>query len=187
MTEDQEIALQEYRLEQQLSVRTSDEVKQLSKTSPVFWFFGENVPIQALITTEAEFIDFMNKCGVKKSYGTNTLVWIVDDEFGIFDKYLYFRNPSEDDEDFYRTPTVSIVGYSCEYNQYYDKPFRINPIEVLVFSTETEIGVHPHILEKLPAVVTFVSQDSFDRAGDVVMCDFRIHSLSQLTNTATVP
>lgn len=192
---------QAFQKEKLLSLSTHEELVKFSKQNPVFWWYGEGLRIQALISTEVEFIDFIQKCGVTKLWGNVVPFWVSDDECGVFKKHLYFKDTvasSKHDtietltidgelaweSEVQRFPTRIVKGYECTYNEYFDKPFRINEIEVLTFSPETDIGVKPEIIAKFPAVVTFLSQDSFDRLSGLEVCDLRIHSLKELNNIA---
>ena len=194
MTEDEE--LQHIREEQSLSVATDEDFKILTETQEVFYRYGEGYQIQALIENEEQFIEFMQKVGIMELWDKYVPFFVNNP--GDFDKWFEYKDTvrrSEmdtvetfqfgDDDPVIITetlmPTVKKRVLLASWNQYSDKPFRINKQNILMYGPE-DIKVKGKVKSKFPCVCVFVSHDTFDRYGSLEGSSLQMIELNKLTN-----
>jgi hypothetical protein len=189
MTEYEELAyIQE---EERNSLELREDLVELSKLEGVFWEYGEGLTFRAIVNTEEDFLNFMQKVGLVDIFG-HSVPWFVDDS-NEFNTYLYYKDcvsTSELDTAEYFDdhcegttyfPTNSKNVWCATYNQYFDKPFRLQKKDVRLY-TLNDVGVKPEFLEKLPAMLTFYSENTFDRMGDIEGHNFKVVQMKNLQN-----
>lgn len=190
---DEEIRLT--REEASLSVETVEEFKKLTETNDVFYHYGEGYAIRAYIETEEQFIDFVQKVGIIHLW--NMFVPFFVNDQSDFDEWFEYkdtvRTSEHDTAEFFslndieecvsRTfyPTVKKDALTCTYNHFYDKPYRIGKESVMVYGME-DIKVKDEVKKKFPCVLTFISQDTFDRCGSIEGHSLSIISMADLTS-----
>lgn len=187
------------REEMRLSVATREEFIALTETQDVFYEYGDGYAIEAYIQNEKEFIDFVQKCGLIELFGhwVPFFVNYQDD----FDSWFYYKDTVKrsnldtvetigfDDDELIEErnhffPTVKKEGLVATYNEYFtDAPFRIRKRTARIYDQD-DIGVLPEVIEKFPAVVSFVSQDTFDRLGSIEGCQLEIISMKSLASNS---
>lgn len=199
---DEEIRLT--REEASLSVETVEEFKKLTETNDVFYHYGEGYAIRAYIETEEQFIDFVQKVGIVHLWDMYVPFFVNDQSD--FDEWFEYKDTvrtsdrdtaefwslddgdeGRDEECISRTffPTVKKDALTCTYNHFYDKPYRIRKESVMVYGME-DIKVKDEVKKKFPCVLTFISQDTFDRCGSIEGHSLSIISMNDLTSKAVL-
>ena len=196
---DEEIRLT--REEASLSVETAEEFISLTETNDVFYHYGEGYAIRAYIETEEQFIDFVQKVGIIHLWNMYVPFFVNDQSD--FDEWFEYKDTVRtsdldteetiswgldgDEECVSRTfyPTVKKDALTCTYNHFYDKPYRIRKESVMVYGME-DIKVKDEVKKKFPCVLTFISQDTFDRCGGIKGHSLSIISMADLTTKAVL-
>lgn len=202
--DDEEIRLirEEIRLireEESLSVGTHKEFLELTEKSDVFYMYGEEYEIRAYIETEEQFIDFVQKVGIIRLWDMYVPFFVNDSSE--FEKWFEYkdtvRTSEHDTAEFFSLddieecvslsifPTVKKDVLICTYNQFFEKPYRIKKKSVLTYGME-DIKVKDEVKSKFPCVLTFVSQDTFDRCGSIEGHSLSIISMAKLTSKAVL-
>lgn len=195
-----EKTLAKIKRENELSIATHEEFTEFCKRNDVFYWYGEEYQIEALISTEEEFIEFMQKVGLKEEwFGGECLVPFFVGDRSAFEAYFTYKDTvAESDHDLVDTFQLGddepeIVGitrhpthvkdvFVVHFNQYFEeKPYRIQEGKVRLYD-HNDIAVKPEIIEKFPCVVTFVSHDTFDRMGSIEGSSVNIIPIKRLTN-----
>lgn len=191
--------LQEYKefKERETRFTTVTEFKEFCKNNHVFFNQGFGGKIQQLIHTEKEFVDFCLKC-CTYDHGDDSFPWFLNDyRHDNEENLLFFKevpdveNMTEEELETLNAftsdgeyagsfPTVPITAYYGDYNQYYDDPFSVVRVDEYKTYPEDTFVVNPTIAAKFPAIVRFVSMDTWDRMGSIKGDDFEIISLKDV-------
>lgn len=193
-----EQAYERLREEQRLSVRTIDELKQFAENNIICYPRGEGMRIRAYIETEQQLADFLQRAAVSSSYDGFNVPSFVHDPSRFEQLFEYLPTVVRTERDMVGTvqfndddpvevsrtiyPSVATDVYMVSYNQFFeDKPFRINREKVYFYQYGRDIKLKADIVEQLPAVVSFVSVDTFDRMGSIVGENLTFDKLSELS------
>lgn len=145
--------------------------------------------IQTLVTTDQEFIEFIQRVSIDDWYDdSGGLMWFVNE--GPDNQYVTFNQPAHEDElededgNVYHQPTVLVESYLADYNPYFDLPFSVvkdTPEQQKKVFAPDALIVNPEISAKMPFIARFVSTDTFDRMGSIKGHTLEIISLADVT------
>ena len=172
--------------------KTMEEFKEFTSKNFCYYDTGFGAYIQALITTDAEFIDFMLKCG-NITYGEDNFPYFINDyRHNDQNNHIFFAEEPDEDSDAERwysdgefagtMPSVAIAGYRVEYNRFFDEPFEVWRNDEFKTYPEGTFRVNPKTSARFPAIVRFVSIDDFDRTGTIKGDALTIISLADVAD-----
>lgn len=152
--------------------QTEEEFKKFCKNSFCYYPYGFGYRIVQRIETEEQFIDFCMKCGI---VGTCNMFipWLVNEGN---QEYLEWKDLEEDDE----FDTIKVNGYEIGFNPYDDNQIQVYDMGEIEIVDKNCLSVTEEVKNKLPALVMYVSQDTFDRCGTIKGDSLDIFSLKDL-------
>ena len=145
--------------------------------------------IQALITTDQQFIDYIQRVCIDDWFEeSGGLMWFVNEgpenPYVTFNQDVHDGDMVDEEGNIYHNPTKRVESYYADYNQFYDDPFSVvkdtPEFEKNIFAPGALV-VKPEISAKMPFIVRFVSHDTFDRLGSIKGNAMEIIPISHLT------
>ena len=155
---------------------------------------GFGAYIQTLITTENQFIDFIQRVCIEDWHeGSGGIMWFANE--GV-NEYVDFVDSNGNivtefddcdagcDDDFIGIePEICLETYKIDYNQFYDAPFACvldTPEHSKKIFGYNQLTVKSEIVTKMPFIARFISMDDFDRMGSIKGQTLEIISLNEV-------
>lgn len=144
--------------------------------------------IQTLITSENQFIDFIQRVSIDDWYdNSGGIMWFANEGVSEYVDFVDCNGNviTETDDDFEGIePEICLTEtYKIEYNPFYDDPFACildKPEYTKKIFAYHQLKVKPEIVAKMPFIARYVSVDDFDRMGSVKGQTLEIISLNEV-------
>lgn len=131
--------------------------------------------IQALITTDQQFIEYIQRVCIDDWFDeSGGIMWFVnegpDNDYVTFNQEVNDGDWVDEDGNITPSPTERVESYRADYNRFFDDPFSViqdtEEFQKNIFAPDVLV-VKPEISAKMPFIARFVSHNTFDRMGSI--------------------
>lgn len=168
---------------------TSEQFLDFCKDHFVYYAPDFGSYIQALIATDQQFIDYIQRVCIDDWFEeSGGIMWFVnegeDNDYVSFNQEINDEDMVDEEGNVYYSPTETVESYRVDYNQFFDDSFSVikdDPEFQKKIFAPGALVVKPEIQAKMPFIARFVSHDTFDRMGSIKGNAMEIIPISNLT------
>lgn len=169
--------------------KTRDEFLKFCSKHFCYYPSGFGSYIQTLITTENQFIDFIQRACIIDWYeNSGGIMWFANGGVSEYVDFVDYKGnliADNVDDDFEGIePEICLTEtYKIDYNPFYDDPFACildKPEYTKKIFGYHQLKVKPEIIAKMPFIARYISVDDFDRMGSIKGETLEIISLNEV-------